>query len=333
MATIDDVIDDIDILSDDDTFSIDEDTKTLVTKFENFEFTDNLGVMRVVRMIITLQILGLIIDNPSIQIPLLFRVFCRGPLFYAIHFYSRPFIDAVYLVQLFFAQIASDIQSSVPSKSSAGKIVVTARRLFGTTYKSYTDEPTIKQQYGFQVNFIDDRNWHAIKHFSHFFLGIFLVIMATLFTLRFWEIRDYTDREEIRLWLRKYVGDGWWRRGGLGVAVSTARGLVYIGVLFLLLFVVSRQFNPRTALPEPRMIGGVAITGLSVILIIYILGYVCIRSTEAIFVRYVSQNVAYSSGLILKKVIKSKTEIGLSLMLLLFMPVCYNLVQSVFCKY
>jgi hypothetical protein len=48
-----------------------------------------------------------------------------------------------------------------------------------------------------KVDFIDVRNWHAIKHFSHFWLGIFFVVMSVLFTLKQWEIRDYTDREEV----------------------------------------------------------------------------------------------------------------------------------------
>ena len=62
---------------------------------------------------------------------------------------------------------------------------------------SYADEPRPEPQYGMKVDFIDARNWHAIKHFSHFWLGIFFVVMSVLFTLKLWEIRDYTDREEV----------------------------------------------------------------------------------------------------------------------------------------
>jgi hypothetical protein len=125
------------------------------------------------------------------------------------------------------------------------------------------------------------------------------------------------------------VGDGWWRRGGINIAISTAKGSIVLSLFFYILFVASRQFSAG-AVPELRVVGGLVMTMLSVVVIIFLIGCVCIRSVENTFVRYVSQNVAYSSGLILKKVVKSKVEIGLTLMFLLFMPVCYNLMQSVF---
>jgi hypothetical protein len=68
-------------------------------KARNFEFTNNKSVMRVFRVIIFLQMIGFICDNPAVQFPPLFDVLCRTPLFYLIRFYSYPFVDLVYLIQ------------------------------------------------------------------------------------------------------------------------------------------------------------------------------------------------------------------------------------------
>jgi hypothetical protein len=54
-----------------------------------------------------------------------------------------------------------------------------------------------------------------------------------------------------------------------------------------------------------------------------------LRASETVFVRYVSQNVGYTATIILKRVVKSKVELGIGLMLILYMPVLYNLMQSI----
>ena len=53
-----------------------------------------------------------------------------------------------------------------------------------------------------------------------------------------------------------------------------------------------------------------------------------LRTVEKTFTRYVSQNVSYTSVMILKKVVKSKIEIGLCVMFLIFGPVLYNLTEA-----
>ena len=62
-----------------------------------------------------------------------------------------------------------------------------------------------------------------------------------------------------------------------------------------------------------------------------------LRASETVFVRYVSQNVGYTATIILKRVVKSKVELGIGLMLILYMPVLYNLMQSIlgiyFCSF
>lgn len=69
-------------------------------KHRNFEFTNNISLMRVVRACLFFQVVALICDNPDVQFPPLFNVLCRSPLYYAIRFYSRPFVDVVYLIQM-----------------------------------------------------------------------------------------------------------------------------------------------------------------------------------------------------------------------------------------
>lgn len=55
-------------------------------KQRNFEFTSNLCVFRVIRTILYIQIIQLILDNPSAQVPVIYQVFCR----YVIRIYVVP---------------------------------------------------------------------------------------------------------------------------------------------------------------------------------------------------------------------------------------------------
>jgi hypothetical protein len=61
-------------------------------------------------------------------------------------------------------------------------------------------------------------------------------------------------------------------------------------------------------------------------------GLFLLSFSKSAFNRFSSLNQAYSSVIILKKCMKVKMEIGLCLLLVLFMPVVYNLVQSVIRK-
>jgi hypothetical protein len=72
---------------------------------ETLEFSNSYNVMRLIRLIIVLQTIAIIIDNPSFEMSIFFRVVCRGFLMYSIQFYSRPFIDLVYIIQLFYGSI------------------------------------------------------------------------------------------------------------------------------------------------------------------------------------------------------------------------------------
>lgn len=92
----------------------------------NFEFTDNMGVMRLVRLVMYLQILSLIIDNPSISLPVIFHIVCRGLLYYSIRFYSRPFIDIVYVIEYFSNSISNLIHQNLPATPNKNTFHVTS---------------------------------------------------------------------------------------------------------------------------------------------------------------------------------------------------------------
>jgi hypothetical protein len=113
----------------DDTYD-EEDTDDEVpeTKNQHFEFSDGYGVMRIIRAVMVVQIISVALENPSLEMSALVRITVRGVLFYAIRFYSRPFIDVLYLIQYFLEAIINFVVSQdVPSDPS--NIVVSMRRL------------------------------------------------------------------------------------------------------------------------------------------------------------------------------------------------------------
>ncbi|KAJ1412418.1 hypothetical protein B484DRAFT_402322, partial [Ochromonadaceae sp. CCMP2298] len=174
---------------------------------------------------------------------------------------------------------------------------------------------------GATFDVIDDRSWHAIKHISHYLLGILFACMAISFLLFFWQIGDYSNRAETKAWLFKYVSDGWWRRGGVNVALSMLKGCVLMGAVLLL--------GAAAVIPEDRVIGAFLVGGASVVGVVWALGVVGIRLTEAAFVRYVSQNVSYTSAIILKRAVKAKLDLALCCLVLIYTPLLYTLVNAV----
>ena len=204
---------------------------------------------------------------------------------------------------------------------------------------------------------LDERQWHTIKYFSHYLLGILFLFMSVMFLLTFWQISDYSNRSEIKVWLHKYISDGWWRRGGLNVATSMARGLLLLGLIMIAMNALATAAGVET-IPESRILGAFFAVAASVIAVIWFLGYIGIRFTEASFVRYVSafihhslvlrlinifpshclnryvsQNVSYTSAIILKRAVKAKLDLGILLMSLIYMPVLFTLLQSVTSKF
>ena len=104
------------------------------------------------------------------------------------------------------------------------------------------------------TDFSNTRNWHSIKHFSHFFLGPFFIILCVLFTFRFWEIKDYTDRAELDIWLSIYATKKYWRFGGIRIIWRLFKGIFLFFLWIFFLYALSKQFTVRS-LPESGIIG------------------------------------------------------------------------------
>lgn len=293
----------------DDTYDEDDtDDEVPETKSQNFEFSDGYGVMRMIRVVIVVQIISIALENPSLEMSSMVRIAVRGVLFYAIRFYSRPFIDLLYLIQYFLEAIINlVITQHVPA--DPGSIDISFRRRLNTNpydalpvrlYSSaptpsyvlfacrHLDNPDDTPGDGrlLTINIIDDRSWHTLKHYSHYILGIEFLAMAVLFTIYFWQISDYSNRSEVKVWLHKYISDGWWRRGGLNVAASMAKGLLALALVLLVVNAFATQLSADT-LPESRVVGGFFAVAVAVVLVIWLVGYTFIRFTEAAFVRYV----------------------------------------------
>jgi len=103
------------------------------------------------------------------------------------------------------------------------------------------------------------------------------------------------------------------------VAITMAKACFATFMLACALYIIARQFSP-ISFPSGTIVAGVFILSTSVVLIVTLLAMSMIRSAEAAFVRYVSQNVGYTSTMILKRVIKAKTEVGLALMMITYLP-------------
>ena len=109
--------------------------------------------------------------------------------------------------------------------------------------------------------------------------------MAVCFTIYFWQISDYSNRTEIKKWLHKYISDGWWRRGGLNIALSMSKALLVMGMVLLIINAFATQLS-MMIFPESRIIGAFLLVSISVIVIIWLIGYFLVRFTESAFVRY-----------------------------------------------
>ena len=148
--------------SDDDESDIEQEK----VRDAKFEFSDSYKIMRLIKLLLFVQVLGILTDNPSIKISVLFSIISRGLLFYSIRFYSRPFIDLIYLVQYFFASLIA----LVPAAPSSDNIEITRRHLLANV----TQMP--EEEVPFFINVLDPESWHAVKIFSHYFLGTFICV-------------------------------------------------------------------------------------------------------------------------------------------------------------
>ena len=119
---------------------------------------------------------------------------------------------------------------------------------------SYAENATPTRHFGFTADYSDDRNWHSIKHFSHFFLGTFFVIFAFLFTFRFWEIVDYSNTNLTSKWLSIYSTGKYWRLGGMRIMFRITQGCIVLLLWIFFIYSLSKEFTSNSV-PESRIIG------------------------------------------------------------------------------
>jgi hypothetical protein len=112
-----------------DTDSDDSDDEVPETKNQHFEFSNSYHIMRTIRLILFIQTLGILIDNPGIRLSLLFNACCKGVLYYSTRLHSRIFIDALYLVQFFWQSLVSIIEAQHLPSTPSGIEVSSIRRL------------------------------------------------------------------------------------------------------------------------------------------------------------------------------------------------------------
>ena len=66
---------------DDDHSSDESDDETPETKNQNFEFSNGYGVMRVMKLVLVVEIISIALENPALEMAVLFRIAVRGVLF------------------------------------------------------------------------------------------------------------------------------------------------------------------------------------------------------------------------------------------------------------
>jgi len=257
-----------------------------------FEFTTNLNVFRFLRMIVTLQVLGVMIDNDDIPVPVFFRIVCRGPLFYAIRFYSLPFMDLIYAIQVNQNNVpgasaglaqGSALLRSGGSGGSGGSASSHRRLSYWSSYREAVEPTPVLYP---NIAFLADRNWHTIQYYGHFFMGLFAVVMAGLFTFSFWELSDYTNRFEMERWLKRYATPKWWRVGGFNIMFAMMRGTLIMSLLVFFLYALCKQFVPK-AVPETEMVGGAVALSLMLSFIVTLLALFLLWFANSAFQRCV----------------------------------------------
>ena len=195
-----------------------------------------------------------------------------------------------------------------------------------------TEEKPFADHFSFSINVLDPHNWHTMKHYNHYFMTVVFTILAILFFLRFWEISDYSNRDEVKNWLDRYIADGWWRKGAYNIARVAAKSLLYLALFLLILNAIVRSFA------QEMISNGLILSTMFVILVsatfmIWLCGYIGIKVTEAAFERYESQNVAYTSAIILKRAVKAKLDFGLIMICAMFIPFVYTILQGLLSKF
>ncbi len=156
---------------DDDHSSDDSDDESPETKNQNFEFSDSYGVMRFIKLVLFIQVIGIMLDNPSTQYSVVFRIVCRGIIYYSMQFYSRPFIDLIYIIQYFLESIIAFVQKQqIPATPSSGNIEVDYRRRLNVN--PYSDRGSTASPLDLTIDVIDPQRtindcWNKILEWKN----------------------------------------------------------------------------------------------------------------------------------------------------------------------
>lgn len=265
----------------------------------NISITDAATVLRIARLIFFLQTLAVIYDHPTVQLPPFCYTFLKGPLYYTTHFYSKPFVDVLFAIRSFYS-------SGTPTGDT------------GTDWLSSN----------FSLDVLDEQYWHALQHISHFALSFFFCITAVYITLQFWSVRDYTDQQEVREWLRLYVDRLWLARGG-ALLLLRAMQLALLFAGLVVFFVCLAAGMDAGSLPDARVSGALLLLALVVLLGLALASLSTAAFTRSLFLKFASQNADHTSVIILKEVLKSKAEAGLTCMLAMFLPALCVLTKAI----
>ena len=105
--------------------------------------------------------------------------------------------------------------------------------------------------------------------------------------------------------------------------------LMGVGIIAATLFVLAVSHGMSGgSLPDSRTAGALLAVSVTVLVISYAVLVFALSSVRSLFLKYASQSTDHTSVIILKEVLKTKTELGVLLMLALLMPSLAVFTQS-----
>lgn len=253
-----------------------------------FQLTDNFSIMRFVRAVFFIQTIAIMSNYPSFKLPTLSQSIYGHILTYSLKFYSLIFVNFSKLIQFYSNLILNSFRS----------------------INNPVNNPSAD---------------YAAVLLSEFVLAIYFIIVAVLFTILYWEILDYADKMEVSKWLRQYATNLWLRTGGVYslFLVLMMISVFYVSFVFVLAMSNEFQFSPFF---YSNTIYFLTLISVSVLILSWISILISLFLVRLIYSYFSSIN--YDKTLILKQLTKSKVEIGIALMLILYMPIFYEFIQA-----
>ena len=221
----------------------------------------------------------------------------KGPLFYTLHFFSRPLLDVLFLLRF--------------------------------VYNSYSNSnQRTDSAYHLNWEVTEALFWHTAQRYWHLIAACVFSLLAILLTLFFWTIHDYSDQNEVRQWLSTYVDKAWLIRGAGGVVLRFLQ-LVFLCVALTIFALGIASGMSAQTLSDTRITGILVAISVLFLVLGFIVSALFLLSVRSLFLKYASQSADHTSVIILKEVLKTKTEIGILFMLAMLMPALDVLTQSI----